>query len=47
MKAIAVTDKAAGTAGMPFLIIGVLVLVVSLKTRTQPGGSLPEWGTPA
>ena len=32
---------------VPFLVIGVLVLVVSLMTRTQPGRSMTERGTPA
>ena len=32
---------------MPFLVIGVVVLVVSLMTRIQPGRSIAEWGTPA
>jgi hypothetical protein len=32
---------------VPFLVIGVLVFVVSLMTRTQPGRSMAEWRTPA
>ena len=30
---------------VPFLVIGVLVFVVSLMTRTHPGGSIAEWRT--
>lgn len=30
---------------VPFLVIGVLVFVVSLMTKTQPGRTIAEWRT--